>query len=117
MRQVSIKDFQSNVYLHVKDLPIEITKYGTPIFWVVGQSPENTVEKVVGKVATKKEIPVHSPDFCEISEANPNVMCSRVPHAKYKITYTGGDEPVSWELWLCEAHSVFQGGDVEVKKI
>lgn len=112
MNQASVKEFQSNMYLYLKDLPLEITRRGTPIFWIVGKNPE--------KVATKpKEVEVveSRPTFCEISEANPNINCSRVPAAKYKILYTGGDDPVSWSLWLCEGHSKFQGGDVEVTKI
>lgn len=110
MRQVSIKDFQNNIYLHIKELPIEITRYGTPIFWVVSESPEK-------KEVEEIPLPPRKPYFCEISEANPNVNCRRAPSALYKILYTGGEEPATWELWLCEAHSKFQGGDVEVTKL
>lgn len=99
------------MYLHVKDIPLEITRYGNPIFWVVGVPP---------KEAPKKKEPVvqeFSPAFCEISEANENVSCTRLPLAKFRIRYTGGEEPATWELWLCEAHSSFKGNDIEVTKI
>ncbi len=107
MRQVSIKEFQSNLYLHVKDLPIEITKRGEPIFWIVGENPETA--------QAREDIKI--PKFCEIEQANPAVRCIRTPDGQFHVRYVGGDEPMNWTLWLCESHSKIKGEDVEVRKI
>lgn len=40
MKTVSVKDFQSNMYSHLSELPICVTKFGKTIFYVVEKLEE-----------------------------------------------------------------------------
>lgn len=108
MRQVSIKDFQANLYLQLKDLPIEVTRRGEPLFWVIGESPEHLVEI---------KSPVSIPQYCEISKANPAIKCIRPPEGKFHILWTGGSDPVEWRVWLCKGHSKVHSDDIKITEI
>ena len=71
MNTVSIREFQRNMYRHLKDLPIVVTKNSNPLFYVVTNPtvPFNTIAspemvKISKPVATGVKKKIDKDDFC-----------------------------------------------------
>ena len=57
MRQISIKEFQSNIYAYLKDLPFAITRYEKIIAVVVNPSSVSISEDIVDEGVTEMKVP------------------------------------------------------------
>ena len=60
MKSVSIKEFQTNIYKYITELPLMINRYGKPFFCIV--TPEEGLIKQVAtfkKPEEKKEVAIH----------------------------------------------------------
>lgn len=108
MRQVTIKEFQRNIYKHLSNLPFEITRFGKVIAQVISPG-ESAKEEPVEKPVLKKN--------CQYNKLKADTVCSNQAEGKYKVSYFGGEEPLKWEVYLCRKHRDGLKGkeDVEVE--
>ena len=59
MKNVSVRNFQQNMYQHLGDMPLCITKYNKPAFYIVKEAPTNSEQpENIGHEDTNAKNPV-----------------------------------------------------------